>query len=80
VSLVIILSYYLMLSAAETLATQGRVPIVLAMWMPNLVLASIGVVLFVRQAQESSRPGESALARFTGGAWSRLAMAVRRAG
>jgi lipopolysaccharide export system permease protein len=80
VSLVIILSYYLMLSAAETLATQGKVPIVLAMWTPNIVLASIGSVLFIRQAQESSRPGESALVRFTGGAWSRLAMAVRRAG
>lgn len=80
VSLVIILSYYLMLSAAETLATQGKVPIALAMWTPNVVLASIGSVLFVRQAQESSRPGESALARFTGVAWSRLAMAVRRAG
>lgn len=79
VSLVIILSYYLMLSAAETLATQGKVPIVLAMWTPNIVLASIGSVLFVRQAQESARPGESALVRVTGGAWNRLAMAVRRA-
>lgn len=79
VSLVIILSYYLMLSAAETLATQGKAPIALAMWTPNLVLASIGVVLFVRQAQEASRPGEGTLARLTGGAWHRLATAVRRA-
>ena len=79
VSLVIILSYYLMLSAAETLATQGKAPIVLAMWTPNLVLASIGSVLFFRQAQETARPGESALVRVTGDAWSRLATAVRRA-
>ena len=79
VSLVIILSYYLMLSAAETLATQGKAPIALAMWTPNLVLASIGSVLFFRQAQETARPGESALVRVTGGAWSRLATAVRRA-
>jgi hypothetical protein len=69
-----------MLSAAETLATQGKVPIVAAMWTPNLVLASIGAVLFIRQAQESARPGESVIARVTGGAWSRLAMAVRRTG
>lgn len=80
VSLVIILSYYLMLSAAETLATQGKAPIALAMWTPNLVLASIGSVLFFRQAQETARPGENALLRVTGGAWSRLATAVRRAG
>lgn len=80
VSLVIILSYYLMLSAAETLATQGKVPITLALWTPNLVLAAIGVVLFVRQAQEVVRPGESALVRATGHAWSRVAMALRRAG
>lgn len=80
VSLLIILSYYLMLSAAETLATQGKAPIALAMWTPNLVLASIGSVLFFRQAQETTRPGENALVRVTGGAWSRLATAVRRAG
>lgn len=80
VSLVIILSYYLMLSAAETLATQGKVPIIFAMWTPNLVLSSIGIVLFFRQAREIARPGEGVLARLTGGAWSRLAMAVRRAG
>lgn len=79
VSLVIILSYYLMLSAAETLATQGKAPVALAMWTPNLVLASIGVVLFVRQAQEAARPGEGAFARLTVGAWSRLATAMRRA-
>lgn len=78
VSLVVILSYYLMLSAAETLATQGKAPIALAMWTPNIVLASIGTVLFFRQAQEISRPGESALARLTGGAWARLALAMRR--
>jgi lipopolysaccharide export system permease protein len=80
VSLVIILSYYLMLSAAETLATQGKAPIVLALWTPNIVLATIGVVLFVRQANETARPGESGLARVTGVAWNRLATAMRRAG
>jgi lipopolysaccharide export system permease protein len=78
VSLVVILSYYLMLSAAETLATQGKVPITLAMWTPNIVLASIGSVLFFRQAKEISRPGESALSRLNSGAWTRLALAMRR--
>jgi len=79
VSLVIILSYYLMLSAAETLATQGRAPITAALWTPNLVLASIGIVLFVRQAHEVARPGEGLLGRLTQAARSRVAMALRRA-
>lgn len=78
-SLVIILSYYLMLSAAETLATQGRVPILVALWTPNVVLASIGVVLFIRQAHELTRGGETIVGRFAATARSRVAMALRRA-
>ena len=78
-SLVVILSYYLMLSAAETLATQGHAPVALALWTPNLVLIAIGVVLFVRQANELVRPNESIASR-TGAAFGRLATAVRRAG
>lgn len=80
VSLVIILSYYLMLSAAETLATQGRVPITLALWTPNLVLAAVGVILFVRQAQELAQPGAGVLARFTESARARVSAAFGRAG
>ncbi|HEY8514927.1 MAG TPA: LPS export ABC transporter permease LptF [Candidatus Binatia bacterium] len=80
VSLVIILAYYLMLSAAETLGTQGKAPIRLALWTPNIVLAVIGVVLFVRQAQELSGPAEGFFARFTDAAVGRLATALRRAG
>ena len=54
VSLVIILSYYLMLSAAETLGERGRVPIALALWTPNLTLGLLGALLFVRDAHELS--------------------------
>ena len=78
-SLVIILSYYLMLSAAETLAQQGRVPIIVALWTPNVVLASIGVVLFIRQAHELTRGGQSFVGRFAATTRSRVAMALRRA-
>ncbi len=80
VSLVIILSYYLMLSAAETLATQGHVPITLALWIPNVVLASVGVVLFFRQAQELARPGDGVVARVAESARTRVAAALGRAG
>jgi len=80
VSLAIILSYYLLLSAAETLATQGKAPITAAMWTPNVVLATIGVVLFFRQAQELGKPGQGLFSRLTTGARSRLATAMRRTG
>ncbi len=79
VSLVVILAYYLMLSAAETLGTQGKAPITLALWTPNIVLAVIGAVLFIRQAQELSLPTDGLWARLTDGAASRLATALRRA-
>lgn len=79
VSLVIILAYYLMLSAAETLATQGRVPITLALWIPNVVLATVGAVLFFRQAQELARPGDGLFARAAEAARARVATALGRA-
>jgi len=79
VSLVVILAYYLMLSAAETLGTQGRAPITLAMWTPNLVLAVIGVVLFLRQAQERTGAKDGFFSRFADAAVGRLTTALRRA-
>jgi lipopolysaccharide export system permease protein len=80
VSLVVILAYYLMLSAAETLGTQGRAPITLALWTPNVVLAAVGVVLFLRQAQELAEPSTGFFARFADAAVGRLATTLRRAG
>jgi hypothetical protein len=78
ISLVIILSYYLMLSAADTLATQGRVPVA-ALWTPDVVLASIGVVLFIRQAHELTGGGENFFGRFAETTLSRVTTALRRA-
>jgi hypothetical protein len=52
VSLGIILLYYLMLTAGETLGRQDRVPVTLALWMPNLVLGALGLYLFRRAARE----------------------------
>jgi lipopolysaccharide export LptBFGC system permease protein LptF len=79
VSLVVILAYYLMLSGAETLGTQGSVPITLALWTPNVVLAAIGTVLFLRQAHELALPTDGLWTRFADGAVSRVATALRRA-
>lgn len=64
-SLGIILLYYVMLSGAETLATQGRAPVGIALWTPNLVLGLIGLVLFRRAARERPLGFESRFAELT---------------
>lgn len=57
VSLGVILSYYLLLGGAEALAQNGRVPIVAALWTPNIVLGATGLVLFLRAARETPLRG-----------------------
>ncbi|MGB8717887.1 MAG: LPS export ABC transporter permease LptF, partial [Desulfobacterales bacterium] len=50
--LVFFMLYYLLLSAASVFGESGRLPPIAAVWMPNLVMAAVGVFLFVRMAQE----------------------------
>ena len=71
-SLGIILVYYVLLSGAETLASQGRAPIGLALWTPNLVLGLLGLVLFRRAALERPLGFESRLAGLADAVRSRL--------
>lgn len=63
VSLGVILVYYLLLAGAEALAQNGRVPVIPALWTPNLVLGLAGVVLFYRAAREAPAPGASRFER-----------------
>lgn len=52
VSLALIFIYYLMLTAGEAMAEKGHVPAVIALWIPNLTFAALGVGLFVAVARE----------------------------
>lgn len=52
ISIVIIVVYYVLLTMGETLGKKGSLPPALALWLPNLVLGTIGVVLFVQTAQD----------------------------
>jgi lipopolysaccharide export system permease protein len=70
-SLGIILLYYLMLSGGETLGRQGRAPITLALWMPNLVLGAVGLYLFLRAARERPPVGRGWLDALSAAARSR---------
>jgi lipopolysaccharide export system permease protein len=50
--LVFFLLYYLLLSAGSVFGESGQLPPIVAVWMPNVVMAAVGVFLFVRMAQE----------------------------
>ena len=52
ISIVIIVAYYVLLTVGETLGKKGSLPPAIALWLPNLVLGTIGVILFRRAAQE----------------------------
>jgi len=51
-SLGVLLAYYLLLTIGETLGEKGVLPAVVALWLPNGILGSIGLWLFWRTAQE----------------------------
>src|SRR5512135_540553 len=52
-SLSIIFGYYVLLSMGESLGERGVLPAVVALWIPNVLLASLAFILFMRAARES---------------------------
>ncbi len=51
-SLVLIFAYYILLTAGQALAEQQALPAVAGLWLPNVVLGTVGVWLFHRAARE----------------------------
>jgi lipopolysaccharide export system permease protein len=51
-TLVVVVTYYLVLSSLEGVAQRGRLPAWLAVWTPNLAFGAIGVVLLVAVVRE----------------------------
>ena len=56
ISIVIIVAYYVLLTVGESLGKKGSLHPAIALWLPNLVLGTIGVVFFWRTAQEKAKP------------------------
>jgi len=54
--LVIILLYYVLLTVGEKMAMDGRVSALLGMWIPDIVLAAAGMLLFLRGDRGSAVP------------------------
>jgi lipopolysaccharide export LptBFGC system permease protein LptF len=44
-TIVVLVAYYIMLSLTLTLGQGGRLPPVLAAWLPDVVLAAVGIAL-----------------------------------
>jgi lipopolysaccharide export system permease protein len=56
VSIAIILSYYVLMSVARTLAEKGAVPPVVALWIPNLMFLGLGLYFLRMASLEKSIP------------------------
>ena len=52
VSLALIFSYYLLLTAGEAIAIKGVLSAAIALWIPNAVFGAVGLVLFASAAGE----------------------------
>lgn len=52
ISLAVIFTYYILLSGGQALAEQEIVPAAVGLWMPNAVLAALGVYLFRQASRE----------------------------
>jgi lipopolysaccharide export system permease protein len=80
VSLVVIFAYYMLLSTGQGFAEQGRVPPALGLWLPNVVLGTIGVALLRRAGREQPLASASWVERFALPVRHRAATLLRGAG
>ena len=54
VSLGILLFYYILMIIAESFGESGKIPPLIAMWMPNIFMGTFGIYLFIHAAREST--------------------------
>lgn len=54
ISIVVILVYYILITAGEQLAMDGKISPFMSMWAPNILFAVIGIYLFIESVKESS--------------------------
>ncbi|MDX2168958.1 MAG: LPS export ABC transporter permease LptF [Deltaproteobacteria bacterium] len=66
ISLVLIFLYYLLLTFGQNLGERGALPPLVAVWLPNAVLASVAAVLLARAARETGSPGAPLRDRLSG--------------
>jgi len=72
-SVLLVVAYYFLLNNGELLATGGKVPVVLGIWLPNLILVALGATLFRRAARGERGAHDASLPRRI---WGSLAQAA----
>lgn len=50
--IMLFLGYYILLSVGWSLGESGKLPPVIGMWAPNIIVGSIGIYLYIRMVQE----------------------------
>jgi len=50
------IAYYILLTAAKSVAESGQLPIIVAMWLPNLLFAALTIHLTTKTARELDNP------------------------
>ncbi len=51
ISVVLLLIYYIFITAGESLGDDGKLPVLLAVWTPNILLGITGLFLLIRMAR-----------------------------
>lgn len=55
-TMLLAMSYYVLMISGQGLGNNGTIPPFLASWLPNLVLGSVGLILFIGGNHESWLP------------------------
>ncbi|MGH7390941.1 MAG: LptF/LptG family permease [Candidatus Rokuibacteriota bacterium] len=77
-TLVIVVTYYLVLSSLEGVAQRGRLPAWLAVWAPNLAFGAVGAALLLVATREWRGRSMRGLWRVLDAVWQRLPRPRRR--
>lgn len=51
-SIIIVFCYYLFLNIGENMAKSGYLPVIVGIWMPNIILGALGIYLYRQVARE----------------------------
>ncbi len=78
VSVVLVVFYYVLLNNGELFATSGQVPVVVGIWLPNLVIIALGVLLLRRASHGLRAEAGGSLGRLLRRAGAAVASGPRR--
>ena len=73
VSLVLIFSYYLLMTLGQNLGERGALPVSVAVWLPNVALSIVAIGLLSRAARDANLAGAGRAGRWVASLRSRLA-------